>query len=73
LPLSVAPPRGMRSAISGSGAGKLFDVLEKKRAEVKAVLMPVNGFVSYSLVRTAHGWVSITIARTKRRLMRAFV
>jgi len=50
---------------SGSGADKLFDVLEKKTAEVKAALMPVNGFVSYSLVRTAHGGISITICQDK--------
>jgi hypothetical protein len=50
---------------SGSGAAKLFDVLEKKTAEVKAVLMAVKGFVSYSLVRTAHGGVSITICQDK--------
>jgi hypothetical protein len=50
---------------SGSGADKLFDVIEKKTAEVKAVLMAVNGFVSYSLVRTAHGGVSITICQKK--------
>ncbi len=50
---------------SGSGADKLFDVLEKKTAEVKSALMPVNGFVSYSLVRTAHGGVSITICQDK--------
>ncbi len=50
---------------SGSGAKKLFDVLEKKKAEVKAVLMLVKGFVSYSLVRTARGGFSVTICQDK--------
>jgi hypothetical protein len=40
---------------SGSGAKKFFDVLESKKAEVKDVMMPIRGFVSYSLVRTARG------------------
>jgi len=50
---------------SGSGADKLFDILEKRTAEVKDVIMPIKGFVSYSLVRTAHGGVSITICQDK--------
>jgi len=40
---------------SGSGAKKFFDLLESKKAEVKDVMMPIRGFVSYSLVRTARG------------------
>jgi hypothetical protein len=50
---------------SGEGAKKLFDVLEKKKAEVKAALMPVKGFVSYSLVRTARGGFSVTMCQDK--------
>jgi hypothetical protein len=50
---------------SGSGAKKLFDLLEKQKAEVKAVLMAVNGFVSYSLVRTDRGGFSVTICQDK--------
>ena len=46
---------------SGEGAKKLFDILEKKTAEVKEVIMPIKGFVSYSLIRTARGGFSITI------------
>lgn len=50
---------------SSSGADKLFDLLEKKNAEVKALIMAVNGFVSYSLVRTARGGFSVTICQDK--------
>lgn len=50
---------------SGTGAKKLFDVLEKKATEVKMVLMPIKGFVSYSLVRTARGGFSVTICQDK--------
>jgi hypothetical protein len=50
---------------SGSGAKKFFDLLESKKAEVKDVLMPIRGFVSYSLVRTARGGFSVTICQDK--------
>jgi len=50
---------------SGVGAKKLFDVLEKKKAEVKNVIMPIKGFVSYTLVRTARGGFSVTICQDK--------
>jgi hypothetical protein len=50
---------------SGSGAKKLFDLLEKKKAEVENVIKPIKGFVSYSLVRTARGGFSITICQDK--------
>ena len=50
---------------SGNGAEKLFDLLEKRKEEVKALIMPVKGFVSYSLVRTARGGFSVTICQDK--------
>jgi hypothetical protein len=50
---------------SGDGAKKLFDILEKRTAEVKEVIMPIKGFVSYSLVRTARGGFSMTICQDK--------
>ena len=50
---------------SGTGAKKLFDLLEKKKAEVKNVIMPIKGFVSYTLVRTASGGFSVTICQDK--------
>jgi hypothetical protein len=50
---------------SGTGAKTLFDLLEKKKAEVKNVIMPIKGFVSYTLVRTARGGFSVTICQDK--------
>jgi hypothetical protein len=50
---------------SGVGAKKLFDVLEKKTAEVENIIKPIKGFVSYSLIRTARGGFSITICEDK--------
>jgi len=50
---------------SGKGTKKLFDLVEKNKAEVEKVIRPVKGFVSYSLIRTARGGLSITICEDK--------
>ncbi|WP_332686665.1 hypothetical protein [Bosea sp. (in: a-proteobacteria)] len=52
-------------AYSGKGAKELFDLLEKRKAEVESLIRGVNGFVSYSLIRTADGGVSVTVCNTK--------
>jgi hypothetical protein len=44
---------------------KLFDLIEKNKAEVEKVIRPVKGFVSYSLIRTARGGLSIIICEDK--------
>ena len=46
---------------SGSGATALFDLLEERKEEVGSLIRAVTGFVSYSLVRTADGGISVTI------------
>ena len=50
---------------SGSGATKLLDLLESRKSEVEALIRPVKGFVSYSLIRTADGGVSVTVCQDK--------
>lgn len=50
---------------SGKGAKKLFDVIEKNKAEVEKVIRPVKGFVSYSVARTADGGFSVTVCQDK--------
>jgi len=50
---------------SGPGAKELFDLLEKKKPDVENVIKDVKGFVSYSLIRTATGGVSVTVCKTK--------
>ena len=50
---------------SGSGANKLFDLLEKRKADVENLIKPIKGFVSYSLVRTQGGGFSVTICQDK--------
>ena len=50
---------------SGSGAMKLVDALEGRKGEVEALMRPVKGLVSYSLIRTADGAVSVTVCEDK--------
>ena len=47
----------------GSGAKELFDLLEERKAEVDEIIGEVPGLVSYSLIRTAVGGVSITVCQ----------
>lgn len=50
---------------SGKGAKDLFDVLEKRKADVESVIRPIKGFVSYTLARTAEGGFSVTVCQDK--------
>ena len=50
---------------SGSGATELFDLLEKREADVETLMRQVEGFVSYHLVETPNGGTSVTICRDK--------
>ena len=50
----------------GSGGGqKLIDLLESRKDEVEGLIRPVKGFVSYSLIRTGDGMVSVTVCEDK--------
>ena len=50
---------------SGKGAKELFDLLEKRKAEVEPLIRAVKGFVSYSLVHTADGGFSVSVCMDK--------
>lgn len=50
---------------SGAGAKELFDLLETRKEEVGKVMRGVPGFVSYALIRTADGGVSVTVCHDK--------
>lgn len=50
---------------SGAGGKKLIDVLDERKKEVEALIRPVKGFVSYSLIRTADGGASVTVCQDK--------
>ena len=50
---------------TGAGAKKLVDLLEGRKSEVEGLIRPVKGFVSYSLIRTGDGGVSVTVCQDK--------
>jgi hypothetical protein len=50
---------------SGKGAKELFDLLEKRKADVESLIRGVKGFVSYSLVRTPDGGYSVSVYQDK--------
>ena len=50
---------------SGSGATELFDLLEARKNEVEDVIRTVTGFVSYTLLRTDGGGITVTVCQDK--------
>ena len=50
---------------SGKGAKGLIDVIEKNQSEVERLIRAIEGFVSYSLVRTTRGGFSVSVYRDK--------
>jgi hypothetical protein len=50
---------------TGPGGKKLVDVLDARKSEVEALIRPVKGFVSYTLMRTADGGTSVTVCQDK--------
>ena len=56
---------GIRSRWQARSRKKLIDLLEERKKEVEALIRPVNGFVSYSLIRTADGGASVTVCQDK--------
>ena len=50
---------------SGPGAKELFELLDQRKGEVDDLIRPVSGFVSYSLIRTDDGGVSVTVCEDK--------
>ena len=50
---------------SCSGAAQLFDLLEEREAEVETIIRSVAGLVTYSLIRTDDGGVTVTVCQDK--------
>ena len=48
---------------SDPGSTALFDVLEKRKAEVEPLMRSVPGFVSYTLARSGTGGFSVTVCQ----------
>jgi hypothetical protein len=57
---------------SGKGAKELFDLLEKNTTELQKLLLPIQGFVSYTLARNEDGGFSVTVCQDKGGIDQAF-
>ena len=51
---------------SGPGAKALFDLLENRKAEVDAAMRSVPGLVTYTLLLSGDGGVSVTVCQDKK-------
>jgi hypothetical protein len=50
---------------SGTGAKELFDLLEKRKSDVKEVIGAVHGIKSYAMTRTHDGGYTVTMCDDK--------
>lgn len=50
---------------SGKGGKELSDLLSERRADVEQLMRSIDGFISYTLARTADGGFSVTVCRDK--------
>ena len=50
---------------SGAGSKQLLDLLTERKAEVEGLLRAVPGLVSYTMVRTGDGGVTVTVCQDK--------
>jgi hypothetical protein len=50
---------------SGQGASELFELLGQREDDVRGLMTGVQGFVSYSAVRTSDGGVAVTVCEDK--------
>ena len=50
---------------SGQGASELFDLLEQREEDVKALITGVPGFVNYAALRSGDGGVTVTVCEDK--------
>ena len=50
---------------SGPGAKELFDLLAERKDDVESAMRETHGFVSYTLVATEDGGMSMAVCRDK--------
>ena len=50
---------------TGEAAGELIDRIIERQDEVEPLLRGVSGFVSYTIMRTDEGGVSVTVCESK--------
>ena len=55
----------MVRSYSGPGARELFDLLEERKEDIESVIRPIPGLVSYAMLRTADGGVTVTVCNDK--------
>ena len=61
----VVNMHGIVRSYSGPGAKELFNLLETRKEEVEGILRGVTGFVSYSLIHTEEGGISVTVCQDR--------
>ena len=50
---------------SGSGAADLIDLISGRKEEVENILHSINGFVSWTLIKTESGGATVTVCQDK--------
>lgn len=50
---------------TGAGSKQLFDLLAERKGDVEAVLRSVPGLVSYTMVQSGDGGVTVTVCQDK--------
>jgi hypothetical protein len=50
---------------SGKGAVELFALLAKNKAEIEKEFRTISGLMSYALIKTEDGGISVTVGKTK--------
>ena len=50
---------------SGSGASDLVDLISGRQEEVENILRSINGFVSWTLIKTESGGTTVTVCQDK--------
>ena len=56
---------GVIRTYSGQGAKELFDLIIERSDDVEELIRGVPGFVSYALIQTGDGGVTVTVCRDK--------
>jgi hypothetical protein len=50
---------------SGSGASELAELINERKEEAEAILRPISGFVSWTLINTDSGCATVTVCDDK--------
>ncbi len=53
-------------AFAGKGAETLFEVVTEHKADVEQIMYQIEGFVSYTIIATADGCISVTVCQDKK-------